>query len=189
VKKLPLTPLHYLIAYLIHKCDERLSLPGLVVGCMQPDVETPIIFFLTRDSVHSRLILHSLTGAATLGTMLSLVLTALIYPRLISRLFSFSVNDVKMKCRISYQLVLSCFLGNLSHVLLDLVNHEYNPLFWPFLPAENTFNPICPLLGGYNSAGLIVGTFMLIITASIIVYLHKHHDFHTLGFWKRILVG
>ena len=186
---MPLTPFHYPVAYLIHKCDERLSLPGLVVGCMQPDVETPVIYFLTRNSVHSRLILHSLAGAATLGTMLSLALTTLIYPRLISRLFGFSVNDVKMKCRISYQLVLSCLLGNLSHVLLDVVNHEYNPLFWPFLPAENTFNPLCPLLGGYTNAGLIVGTFMLIITSSILTYLHKHQKFHTPSFWKRLLVG
>ncbi|MCP8304601.1 MAG: DUF4184 family protein [archaeon] len=46
---MPLTPFHHPVAYAIYKLDRRLSLPGLVVGSMFPDLEIPIIFLLYHD--------------------------------------------------------------------------------------------------------------------------------------------
>jgi membrane-bound metal-dependent hydrolase YbcI (DUF457 family) len=144
---LPLTPLHYPIAYLVYKLDKRLSLPGLVVGCMFPDLEIPTIMLLFGTQIPNRMILHSLLGSATLGTFLALIVTIRIYPSLVSRLFHVDKKKVERKCKLSFAVVFSVFVGNLSHVLLDVTNHPYNPVFWPFLPATATPSPIYFALG------------------------------------------
>jgi membrane-bound metal-dependent hydrolase YbcI (DUF457 family) len=144
---LPLTPLHYPIAYLVYKLDKRLSLPGLVVGCMFPDLEIPTIMLLFGTQIPNRMILHSLLGSATIGTFLALIVTIRIYPSLVSRLFHVDKKKVERKCKLSFAVVFSVFVGNLSHVLLDVTNHPYNPVFWPFLPATATPSPIYFALG------------------------------------------
>jgi len=147
VEFLPLTPLHYPIAYFIYKLDKRFSLPGLVVGCMFPDLEIPVKMLLFGTQSPNRLILHSLLGSATLGTFLALIVTVLVYPPLVSRLFHVDKKKVESKCKLSFAVVLSVLVGNLSHVLLDVTNHAYNPVFWPFLPATATPSPIYFALG------------------------------------------
>jgi len=144
---LPLTPLHYPIAYLVYKLDKRFSLPGLVVGCMFPDLEIPFMVLLFGTQVPNRMILHSLLGSATLGTFLALIVTIRVYPPLVSRLFHVDKKKIKSKCKLSFAVVLSVLVGNLSHVLLDVTNHPYTPVFWPFLPATATPSPIYFALG------------------------------------------
>jgi membrane-bound metal-dependent hydrolase YbcI (DUF457 family) len=189
VKFLPITPLHYPIAYLIHKVDERLSLPGLIVGSMQPDIEIPLLYLITGDRLHSRLVLHSLFGAVVFGTLLSTMLIVFLYPWVVSFFFGYDKNEINRKCRFSPILVISCLIGNISHVLLDLSNHEYNPLLWPFLPAESCCNPICPLLGGYTNASLIIHVIMLMLLLLIIMYEWKHTGDDVADLSMRLLIG
>lgn len=179
--KLPLTPFHYPVAYLVYKVDKRLSLPGLAVGSMFPDVEIPIIqaFFGTR--IPHRLVLHSLLGAATVGTLLSLLFTVLVYPTLISIVFHVNRLKVKGKCRPSLALCFSCFLGNLSHVLLDVTNHPYNPIYWPFLMPGETPSPLCSALGGMQNASIIIHSLLLALF--IASFINKRENF-----WERLLV-
>ncbi|MCW4022554.1 MAG: DUF4184 family protein [archaeon] len=129
---MPVTPLHYPIAYFIHKLDKQLSLPGLIVGCMFPDLENPFIMLFLGTEVPNRLVLHSIFGAATIGTFLAVIVTVKVYPYLVSSLFGVNKERVKTKCKLSLGLVVSVLIGILSHVLLDVTNHPYNPLFWPF---------------------------------------------------------
>jgi len=165
---LPLTPLHYPIAYLVYKLDKRLSLPGLVVGCMFPDLEIPFMVLLFGTQVPNRMILHSLLGSATLGTFLALIVTIRVYPPLVSRLFNVDKKKVERKCKLSFAVVFSVFVGNLSHVLLDVTNHPYNPVFWPFLPAIATPSPIYFALG--NPIGsLWMQIIMAVLLAALIV--------------------
>jgi membrane-bound metal-dependent hydrolase YbcI (DUF457 family) len=165
---LPLTPLHYPIAYFIYKLDKRLSLPGLVVGCMFPDLEIPIIMLLFGTQVPNRMILHSLLGSATIGTFLAVIVTIRVYPPLISRLFHVDKKKVESKCKLSFAVVFSVFVGNISHVLLDVTNHPYNPVFWPFLPATATSSPIYFALG--NPLGsLWMQIIMAVLLAALIV--------------------
>lgn len=144
---MPLTPLHHPIAYFIYKLDKRFSLPALIVGSMFPDLEIPFILLLFGTQVPRHMVLHSLLGSATIGTFLALTVTVLVYPTLVSRLFHVDKKRVKSKCRLSFALVFSVLVGNLSHVLLDVTNHPYNPLFWPFIPITDTPSPIYFALG------------------------------------------
>ena len=98
---MPVTPFHYPLAYVISKFDGRLSLPGLVVGSMLPDLEIPFLVLLFGMQPSNRLVLHSLLGAVTVGTLLSMLFTVLVYPKLTSGVFPVSKLKVKEKCRFS----------------------------------------------------------------------------------------
>jgi membrane-bound metal-dependent hydrolase YbcI (DUF457 family) len=73
-------------------------------------------------------------------------------------------------------------IGVLSHVLLDVTNHTYNPLFWPFVPLFETPSPIAAFLGGKDTASIIVHGSLLVLTAAL---LYKGRD----DFWNKALVG
>jgi len=183
---MPLTPLHYPIAYLIYRVDRRLVLPGLIVGSMLPDIEIPFLLIIFGFERPSRLVLHSLIGAATLGTLISSVITIYLYPSLISIFFRANPAEVREKCRLSSSLVLSCLLGNFSHILLDYINHSYNPLFWPFTtPNEILLSPICYALGGVEKASLIVQTTLVAALIIIVALLPKKHG----DIWRSLLIG
>ena len=144
---MPLTPLHHPIAYFIYKLNKRLSLPGLIVGCMFPDLEIPFILLLFGTNVPNRMILHSLLGSATIGTFLAVIVTIRVYHPLVSRLFQVSKERVESKCKLSLAVVFSVLVGNISHILLDVTNHPYNPVFWPFRSAIATASPIYFAIG------------------------------------------
>ena len=180
--RLPLTPFHYPVAYVLYKLGGKLSLPALVVGSMVPDLEIPVIVLLFGTTVPNHLLLHSLIGALTLGTALAMAITVLIYPTLTSAIFPVDKLKVKEKCRLSISLVFSCALGSLSHVLLDITNHTYNPIFWPFLPPNETPSPIVPLLGGIGNASLLIHALMIILFIGL--FANKRENF-----WEQVLVG
>lgn len=157
---MPATPFHYPLAYVIYRLDDRLSLPALAIGSMFPDVEIPVIILLFTNRIPSHLVLHSLLGAATVGTILSVIFTVLFYPFLVGTLFRIEKGKIKRKCRLSLPLVFSAFLGNMSHVLLDVTVHMDNAILWPFI--NNTPSPVVSTLG-IQSASLLVHTLMAII--------------------------
>ena len=179
---LPVTPFHYPIAKIISKLDGKvsLSLPALIVGSMVPDLEVPFLFLLT--GTQDRLVLHSLMGGMTLGTIIAISLTVLIYPRLTSAIFPIDKVKIGEKCRFSLTLAFSCLLGVLSHVLLDVANHAYNPIFWPFLSIDQTPSPIVPLLGGAIMASLIMHGIMVVLFVGL--FIDKRDNF-----WEQLLIG
>ena len=146
---------------------------------MVPDLEIPFVYLLTRTQ--DRLILHSLIGGLTLGTIIALTLTVLIYPRLTSAIFPIDKVKVREKCRFSLTVAVSCLIGVLSHVLLDVTNHAYNPVFWPFLSANQLFNPIVPLLGGELASSLIMHGLMAALLIGLLFCKRGN-------FWQRLLV-
>jgi len=179
---LPVTPFHYPIAKIIHKLDGKvsLSLPALIVGSMVPDLEVPFVYLLT--GTQDRLVLHSLIGGMTLGTIIALALTVLVYPRVASAIFPIDKVKVTEKCVFSSTVAFSCLLGVLSHVLLDIANHTYNPLFWPFLSMDQMTSPIAPLLGGDLMASLITHVAMAFLFVGL--FINKRDNF-----WEHLLVG
>ncbi len=166
---MPLTPLHHPLAYFIYKLDKRLSLPGLIVGCMFPDLEIPFIFLFFGTQIPNRMILHSLLGSATIGTVLAVIVTVQIYPYLVSSLFHVDKKKVENKCKLSFAVVFSVFVGNLSHVLLDITNHPYNPVFWPFRSAIATSSPIYFALGDHLGSLWIQIILAVLLVALIII--------------------
>jgi hypothetical protein len=127
------------------------------------------------------MVLHSSLGAATVGTVLATAITVWLYPTLTSKIFPISRIRVKEKCGFSLSLAFSCLIGVLSHVLLDVVNHDYNPVFWPFLSIYETPSPITPFLGGAATATLIVHALLAIAFVGLFV---KQRE----NFWEKLLV-
>ena len=163
---MPLTPLHHPLAYFIYKFSNQLSLPALIVGCMTPDIENPFITLLSDTTTPNRLVLHSILGAVTIGTVLAVIFTTKAYPYLVNKLFHVEKQKVANKCKFSFSLVISAMIGNLSHVLLDVMNHPYNPIFWPFQSAIETQSPIYFALGdpfGSLYMQIIMGALLVVL--------------------------
>ena len=178
---MPITPFHHPVAYLIYKLGGKLSLPAVIVGSMLPDLEIPFMVLLFGNSVPTHLMLHSILGSLTVGTAIAVAITVLIYPKITSTIFPIDKLKVKQKCKFSLTLVFSCAIGCLSHALLDVANHTYNPVFWPFLTSAETPSPIVPLLGGVQTASLLMHSLM---TALFITF----YAFKRENFWENMLV-
>jgi membrane-bound metal-dependent hydrolase YbcI (DUF457 family) len=181
VARLPITPFHHPVAYVLYKLGGKLSLPALIVGSMLPDLEIPFMVLLFGTNVSTHLLLHSIIGSLTIGTLLAVAITVFIYPRLTSAIFPVDKLKVKEKCRFSLSLVFSCAIGCLSHALLDVVNHAYNPVLWPFIVSAETPSPIVPLLGGEAIASLLVHALMLVLFVGL--FARKRENF-----WEHVLV-
>ncbi|MHA2078985.1 MAG: DUF4184 family protein [Candidatus Thorarchaeota archaeon] len=151
---MPLTPLHYPLAHGLSKVGKKLSLPGLVVGAVLPDIEVPLMWIFFSD-LPDHLVLHSLIGAATLGTFLAVIITWLIYPPIISTIFRVDRKRLKEAAGLSKMLVVSCLIGVLSHVLLDYPMHWFNPILWPWI---DPFEVVGPLVLLFTPFGSISGT-------------------------------
>jgi len=119
---MPVTPVHCGIAYLARAVKPQLRLPALLVGSMVPDLEIPFLYVLTGGRC-PRFVLHSLLGAVTLVTVLSVVLTVFVYPPVVSRVFKLDRETVRGRCCFSWSLVVVCLVGGLSHVLVDALHH------------------------------------------------------------------
>lgn len=179
---MPPTPLHCGVAYLINRGRRQLSLPALLVSSMVPDLEIPIIFLVT-GGLQDRLVLHSLLGAATLGTFLSILLTVFLYPPVVSFFFKLDRERIEERCRFSGILVVSCIVGCLLHVFLDLMTHEFNPILYPFV--NESFDALV-LMNDWTSATLIVSSVLL---ALLFFFFVDEIKKGTKDFWMRMLVG
>jgi membrane-bound metal-dependent hydrolase YbcI (DUF457 family) len=148
---------------------------------MTPDLEVPIIFLLT-GGLQDRLILHSLMGVVTLGTFLSVLLIVFLYPRSVSFFFRLERRRVDERCRFSGILVISCVIGGFSHVLIDSMTHEFNPVFYPFF--KESFDALV-LLNDQFLASVIVECVLL--TLLIFFFIDEIRK-GSKGFWMRVLV-
>lgn len=128
----PASPLHYPLAYLLYRISpRRLDLPALVVGAVIPDLEIVFFELWGRPGGIDRLILHSLFGAVVLCPAPVVVLRWVVYAPLARSIFRVEIGHKRMEL-----LLLSGAGGAVSHVLLDVPGHPYNPLLWP-LTAES----------------------------------------------------
>jgi hypothetical protein len=187
---MPVTPLHYPFAFLISKSDKRLSLPALVVGSVMPDVEVPLmwIFF---NTLPDHLFLHSLIGAATVGTLLTVLVTRFLYAPLISTIFGVDKTELNEVCRITPWLIASSFIGVMSHLILDFPMHWYNPILWPWInpfdvigPLILLFMPMFDFWNAYIIASSITHISMIVLWIVIIAKLHSKGNL-----WSRHWIG
>jgi len=176
---MPATPFHYPFAFLISKTNKRMSLPALVVGSVMPDIEVPLmwIFF---SSLPDHQFLHSFIGAATLGTLLTIVVTRFLYAPLISTIFGVDRADLDDACKITPWLVASSFIGVMSHLVLDFPMHWYNPILWPLVDPMDVVGPLILLLEpafGFWTAYIIASSLthisMIILWIAILVVLYS----------------
>ena len=173
---------HFTVAYLIYKSKKTLSLPALIVGSVISDSDL-LLDYLTGGRL-GRELLHSFIGGGIFGTVASSLLTVLFYPLIVSALFSIRREDARQACKLSKTLVVSSFIGCLSHVLVDSTCHNYNPLLYPF-----TRQSIDILLLPYDWGLLYIVVeillFAILLTVLVVDFSKKGFQ----GFWKRILIG
>ena len=184
---MPLTPLHFPIAYGIYVFVKRyfpkykdVSLPGLVLGSFFPDLEIAVAYLISWGNVYFRTVFHSLIGAGTIGAFLTFLLFGYLYTPFVSSLFSIEKQKIKPHCKFSSGMFASCFFGNISHVLLDLVNHDFNTIFWPFIPLITS--PISIALGGTQSASFVAHSILGIILLIIVIQNREN-------LWENLLIG
>jgi membrane-bound metal-dependent hydrolase YbcI (DUF457 family) len=187
---MPITPLHYPLAFGLSKTNRRLLLPGVVIGSVIPDIEVPLMWVFFSD-LPDHLFLHSLVGAVTVGTLLAVIVTWLLYPPIISTVFRVDKDNLKEACRLSAVLVFSCLIGVLSHLLLDYPMHWFNPLLWPWVnpydvvgPLVLFFAPYGPINGtAFWMANRLTSAIMIIAWLPILIY-YRNKDLwsnHWLG--------
>ena len=179
--RMPYTPIHWSIAYLFREIKPNLSLPALIVSTAVPDLEVPFVYLFTGGTL-GRLVLHSFLGAVTLATALAVFLTVFIYPPIVSIIFKLNSKIVRDRCRFSWSLVAVCLLGSFSHVLIDSLHHEYNPLLFPFTYASSN---ALVLMGNWTLASVIVPLSFLALLAFFVL---KEVRRGTKNLWARLLV-
>ena len=185
--------MHYPVAWGLSKLDKRLNLPGLIVGSFIPDIEVPFLFFFFSGVLPDHLVLHSLIGAVTVGTIISIFVTVYLYPILSSWLFHLDKEKIKEVCRFSPSLALSCMLGNLFHIFLDIPMHPFNPVLWPFVDPYSivgilvlAFSVEGDIAMGFLHARILVNILMITIMGmllAIIIFKSKKNR------WERLLIG
>ena len=186
---MPFTPLHYPVGYGLSKVDKRLSFPGLIVGSVIPDVEVLVLHFFFPNLL-DHLVLHSLVGVLTLGTLLAVFVTRFLYPPIIAGLFGVDRELLDDACKITPSLVLSCMLGALFHVLVDIPMHWFNPVFWPWVDPLDIVGPLVVLFAfegdiqlGYLRANVFLNVIMIILW---LIILQRNRGENL---WERIWLG
>lgn len=177
---MPFTPIHLSIAYLAKAVNPRLSLPAFVVSTMVPDLENVFIFLVTGGQI-DRLVLHSLLGAAILATLLSMMLTIFAYPKITVYLLNLDYNQVSAQSRFSKSLVAVCLLGVLSHVVIDSLHHEYNPLLFPF--TTSSFDSLV-FMNSCVASWIVPIPFIALLLFFVVKKLKKGTE----TFWTELLV-
>lgn len=177
---MPVTPLHYPLAFLISKIDKRLTLPGLIVGSVIPDIEVPFMWTFFA-SLPDHLFLHSLLGALTIGTLVAAAITRFLYAPIVSLVFGIERDDLNQVCRIGPWMAVSCFIGVLSHLALDFPMHWYNPILWPWVNPYDIVGLLVLIFAAsydtwsaYLIASSITHAIMIVLWAVILVILYSN---------------
>ncbi len=171
------------------KLDKRLNLPGLIVGSFVPDIEVPILIVFFNGVLPDHFIMHSLIGALTIGTIISTLVTVLFYPILTSLFFRLDKAKTKEICRLTPVLVLSCMLGNIFHILLDIPMHPFNPVLWPFVDPYSIVGILVLVFAvdgdislGFLTANILNTVIMGLFMFAIIIKSRRN-------LWESILLG
>ena len=142
---------------------------ALSIGAIIPDLECPFLFPFVSDRWHARLVMHSLLGAFTVDLILTVALTLWLVPPLLKmfesrmenkRLFNFAGVDLRQHRTSMGAVARSALLGSVSHVLLDVLHHPFNPLTFPFSQYYG-FNLV--LFNDLTLSGIIMQGSMLVL--------------------------
>lgn len=159
---MPVTVLHMVYVWPILKRLKNGRII-LIIGSMIPDLEIPVLVMLGYSI--PRGLAHSIIGAVTIDSLLTLLSTKLLYSSKKVRKILRLENNSKMG--IGFLWVLAS-IGALSHVLIDYLHHSYNPLLWPLLPGY-VEGPLTIILG-YFYASLILHIVSIMIFFLILIY-------------------
>jgi len=143
---------------MIHKLSRgRYRLEVLTLSCFIPDIEVPILYLLGFQP--ARLILHSIIGTVILSPVVIMLIKPIYYR--ILRAMRINVNPEEVN-----HILEASILGSLSHVFLDALHHDYNPLLWP-LTSESM--DILILFGNWILATYILHAIFIFLTVILFI--------------------
>lgn len=152
-------------------------------------MEVPILFLFFDVGIDNHFILHSLVGALTIGTIISILATVYVYPVLTSLIFRLDKAKLKEVCRLTPVLVFSCMLGNIFHLLLDLIMHPYSLILWPFVDPYNIVGILVLVFAvggdlqlGFFMANVLTNLVMGLFMVTIVIKNRRN-------LWEKILIG
>lgn len=133
------TPFHVGFVWPLYaKFKGKLDFSVLTIASMVPDLEIPVLMLLTNGET-GRLVLHSIAGGILMGIPLTLLIAFGLFGKINwawFRRFNLNFEFLKPQNRlISKPVIVSAFIGIMSHVIVDVfMMHGLNasPLFWPF---------------------------------------------------------
>ncbi len=145
---MPVTLLHLGPAWLVFLASRRrISLVGISVGSIIPDVEIPVLFLsgIEKETGHGAL--HSILGGFSLALMIALLAIYLVYPTLAriwekrfgSRWIYFAGVDAGAIDKLP-RLTIGCCVGITTHLTLDYLTHAWMPYLWPSNNLVYTFS-------------------------------------------------
>ena len=180
VPTMPFTPLHLGFAWPVFMLRKRkFHFMCLSFGSVIPDIEIFPLLPFSVDLAHARGMMHSLLGALTIDILIVLFIAYFIVPPLGRRIkrrtkerwHIFAGVDVTKAPPDPLWALASAGIGTLSHVLLDMFTHTYNPILWPYY-VERDINWL--LFGDTLASSLIFVIPLFIIgLACLILYWTK----------------
>ena len=140
---MPLTPLHPVGPWIPHvRWPRAFSFWAITIGSMVSDLEFLPLLLLSRTLEGSRGFMHSLLGVLTLNALITVLAVRSLVPPVLRwagrrwpsspEIFQFAGQDVRKDPRDWLTLYTSATFGGLTHLLIDLPTHAYNPWLWPW---------------------------------------------------------
>lgn len=158
---MPITPLHIAFAWPLKMKFKALSSASLTVAALVPDFEP--IAYMILGIFPDRLVMHSLVGALSVDVVLTILILKLLSH---IRFQKIGIHGLANPNLFSRAVILSAVVGSLSHVLVDSLHHNHNPLLWPLGPTYFTGPMVLvfgnPLATNIVSIGAIAIIFFIV---------------------------
>lgn len=163
---MPLTPFHAVIPWIPYvKWPRAFSFWALTLGAMVSDLEVVPLWIFRGDISESRGLMHSVLGVLTLNAVIAAAVTLYVVPPAMRwfdkrwkdpKIFRFAGQDLHADPRDLPTVYASAALGGLTHILLDIPSHGYNPVWWPWQTVPLNLVPFADALWWDLVAGIPV---------------------------------
>jgi membrane-bound metal-dependent hydrolase YbcI (DUF457 family) len=132
---------------------------------MVNDLEVVLLWWLYGDVSFARGLMHSILGVLTLNAAITVVATLYIVPPTMRwfdrrwrdpRIFRFAGQDLHTDPKDLPTVYACAALGGLTHILVDIPTHRYNPVWWPWQTDPLNLVPVADKLWWDIAAGIPV---------------------------------
>src|SRR3989304_373003 len=161
---MPLTPFHAVFPRLPSvRWPRAFSFWAITWGSMVPDLEVGPFFLLTNDIYGARGLMHSLLGVLTVNALATILIVRLAMPRVLRGAqrrwpapasLRFAGQDLRRDPIDLLTVYTSAAFGGLTHLLVDIPVHTYNPIVWPWQSVPLNLVPYADALWWDLAAGV-----------------------------------
>lgn len=163
---MPITFLHIVYVWFILRRMNKCNL-HVVVGCMVPDLEIPVLYLLGFKIPRS--FLHSPIGSFIFAPAISILIVYILWrTKFLEKIFNINVVWRPRGSREYANIWIVTGFSSLTHVFIDYLHHSFNPILWP-ISSVYIEGPITYLIG-YLDATLLIHVASVILLIIILAY-------------------